>query len=462
MATHTSIKQIFTLFITFLVVFKSYSQHEKPYASNVLIADTSTNNGRAMPSPFEGTPFPMADWCGDPVIGTRLGDAPDFLKKAIQKAGKKTWAKWDKLDIKIYGWVCGSINASTSKLTNSPMAYDIVPNRPELNQVIIRAERQPNTEQTKQVDWGFLVDNIYGLDYRYTIAKGYVSDQLLKKNNLYGYDPTQVYALLYIPKVLQGMLIKVGRFMSPADIEAQWAPDNYLCSHSIMFAVDPYTFTGINTVIRINKQWQFELGIHAGNDMSPFCNSAQVNGLGMVRWVSKNNKESIYGGLNSIGAGQYKNGHDDLQVLVGVWGHKFNNRLHMMTESYYMWQYNAALGGTAIYGPAMYGQGGGMGPIIPGASKAFAILNYFQILCTQKDYISIRNEGMDDVNGNRTGYATWYTSHTIGWSHHFSDFILTRPEVRYEHAWNNNNTMPFDGGTKNFQFSASIDLIIRF
>ena len=342
------------------------------------------------------------------------------------------------------------------------MAYDIIPNRPELDQVILRVERQPNTEQTDHVDWGFLADNIYGLDYRYTIAKGYVSDQLLKRNNVYGYDPTQVYGLIYVPKVAQGMLLKIGRFMSPADIEAQWAPDNYLFSHSLMFAVDPYTFTGINSTIRINRQWQFELGVHGGNDMSPFCNSSQVNGLGMVRWVSKNNNESIYGGLNSIGKGEYKNGHDDLQVLVAVWGHRFGKRVHMMTESYYIWEKNAALGGTAIYGPVHYGQGGGIGPIIPGLSKAFAVLNYFQVLLSKKDYISIRNECLNDMNGSRTGFATWYTSHTIGWSHHFSDLIIIRPEVRYEQAWNNNNVTPYDGGTKNSQMTAAMDLVIRF
>jgi putative OmpL-like beta-barrel porin-2 len=455
-------KRIFILCFTFFIILKSYSQHERPYDTQALEEDTTERGSRAMKSPFEGTPFPMSDWCGDPVIGQHLGDAPDALKKLLEKASKKTWTKWNKTGIKIYGWLDGSMNVSSSKYTNSPMSYIIVPNRPVLDQFILRVERQPNTEQTKHIDWGFLVDNIYGIDYRYTISKGYVSDQLLKRNNLYGYDPTQVYALLYVPQVAQGMLIKVGRFMSPADIEAQWAPDNYLFSHSIMFTVDPYTFTGINSAIRLSKQVQIEFGLHAGNDMSPFCNSAQLNGLGMIRWVSKNNKDAIYGGLNSIGKGQYKNGHDDLQVLVWVWGHKFNKRLHMMTESYYMWEYNAALGGTAIYGPLRYGQGGGQGPIIPGISQTFAALNYFQILCSPKDYISIRNEGINDATGSRTGYATWYTTHTIGWSHHFSDLIMIRPEVRYEHAWNKDNVTPYDNGTKTYQLTAAIDLVVRF
>jgi hypothetical protein len=165
---------------------------------------------------------------------------------------------------------------------------------------VLRIQRDPNTVQTDHVDWGFLIDNIYGTDYRYTLAKGIFSDQLLLHNNLYGYDPTQFYFTLYVPKVAEGMLIKVGRFISPSDIEAQWAPDNYLYSHSLMFSVDPYTFTGVQVTIRTSKYFQFELGVNGGNDVVPWSNSATLNGSLMTRWVSKNNNNSIYGGLPRI------------------------------------------------------------------------------------------------------------------------------------------------------------------
>lgn len=449
-------------FFIFLIFFISslgfYGQNETAVFSS---PDSLAGNGRSMPSPFPSPPFPMSDWSGGPIIGEPMGDAPDYLMKAIQKASKKAWLAWKKTGIKIYGWIDPSMNYSTSKTTNSPMCYDIIPNRPVLDQFVLRFERDPNTEQLTHMDWGFLFDNIYGIDYRYTIAKGYFSNQLLKYNHVYGDDPAQMYGLLYVPHVAEGMLIKVGRFISPADIEAQWAPDNYLFSHSLMFTFDPYTFTGINTTIRLSLRIQIELGIHAGNDMAPWSNSAQPNGLGMIRWLSKNNKQSIYGGVNAIGSGQFKNGHDDLQMLVAVWGIKFSERVHMMTETYYLWEFNAALGGTAIYGPLEYGQGGGMGSILPGLSQAIGFVNYFQILLNPKNYISIRNDALDDVNGWRSGYATWYSSHTIGWVHHFTDYLTMRPEIRYEQAWNDHET-PYDGGTKKYQFTIASDLIIRF
>lgn len=451
-------KRIFAVFFLFFLLIKSYGQAEKKVD---LPVDSLLTNGRCLPAPLPSPPFPFSDWCGGPVIGEPIA-VPDYLLPAIQKATHKTWTKWNNVGIKIYGWVDVGVNGSTSKTTNSPMSYDFIPNRPMFDQAVLMVERDPDMVQTTKVDWGFLVNGIVGTDYRYTAAKGYFSNQLLEHNNIYGWDPTQIYGLIYVPQVAQGMLIKVGRFISPSDIEAQWAPQNYLYSHSQMFTVDPYTYTGVNITIRLHPQFQFEVGVHAGNDMAPWCNSAQANGSVMLRWVSKDNKESMYGGLASIGNGQYKNGHDDLQQFVFVWGHQFNKTFHMMTEAYYMWQFNAALGGTAITGPLEYGQGGGEGPIIPGRSESIGLVNYFQILCGPKDYICVRNDALNDVQGQRTGYPTWYTSQTLGWSHHFADFVVIRPEVRYDHAWNDSGVTPYDGGTKKYQFTAAMDLCISF
>ena len=38
-------------------------------------------------------------------------------------------------------------------------------------------------------------------------------------------------------------------------------------------------------------------------------------------------------GVDSIGKGQYLNGHDDLQIAALTWSHKFDDRLHTLTES---------------------------------------------------------------------------------------------------------------------------------
>lgn len=408
---------------------------------------------RSLPSPLPNPPFPTSDWDGAPLVGVDA-TAPNY---PMQKALGLTKSK-----VKIYGWVDIGGNLSTSKHSNAPTSYNLVPNSVVLDQAAIKIDKEPNTAQKDHFDWGFLSTTIFGTDYRYTTAKGYFSDQLLVHNNKYGVDPAEFYALFYFPKVADGLILKVGRYISPADIEAQWAPDNYLYSHSLMFTVDPYTFTGVQATFKLGSYWQLEVGAHAGNDMAPWSNSAQLNGLLMARWVSKDNKNSIYGGINSLGNGNYKNQHDDLQMVVATWGHKFNETFHMMTEAYYMWQNNALTGGTVINGPGKpFLEGTGPGTLIPGAASTVGLVNYFQVLVSHKDYLSIRNDLLNDPQGNRTGFNTLYTSHTIGFVHYFTNEIRIRPEVRYETAYANGQT-PYDNGTKKDQWTAAMDVIVRF
>src|SRR5271166_5403110 len=122
-------------------------------------------------------------------------------------------------------------NASTSNLSLAPAGYPIRPDRVELDQLVFRIERLPDTVQSDHVDWGFNVTNVYGLDYRYTIMKGIFSDQLLDKNRTYGYDMPTFYGELYFPQIAQGMNVRVGRFLSVPDIETQMAGALYECSY---------------------------------------------------------------------------------------------------------------------------------------------------------------------------------------------------------------------------------------
>ena len=445
-------KKIFPVILNIVVVLVGYGS---AIAQNDTTHPITPVQSRVLPSPLPSPPFPGSEWDGAPLIGLPNDETYYPLQKALGLDHNKS-------QIRFYGWVDVGGNISSSKHSNAPTSYYLVPNSVELDQVILRLEREPNTVQTTHADWGFLFDNIYGTDYRYTIAKGIFSNQLLLRNNLYGYDPAQFYALLYVPGVAQGMLLKLGRFISPSDIEAQWAPDNYLYSHSIMFTVDPYTFTGAQATIRLSEYFQFEVVANAGNDVAPWSNSANLNGMVMARWVSKNNNNSLYGGIPSIGRGYYTNEHDNLQMVVGTWGHKFNKNIHMMTELYYMWQRNAPVGGTVINGPPEpYFMGTGMGAIVPGVSSAVGLVNYFQVLLSPKNYLSISNDFLNDPQGNRTGFATAYTSHTIGFIHHFNDLVALRPEVRYETAYANGIT-PYDNGTKKDQYTFAADIFVRF
>jgi hypothetical protein len=112
---------------------------------------------------------------------------------------------------KIYGWVAPSFNVSTSGKDNFPVTYDIFPNRIELNQAVIYLERLPNTVQKTHFDWGYHLTAFYGIDYRFTTAKGYFSQQLLLENHQYGFDPVLKYLDLNFP-VMSGLNVRIGRF----------------------------------------------------------------------------------------------------------------------------------------------------------------------------------------------------------------------------------------------------------
>ena len=414
---------------------------------------------RLPPAPFSSPPFPLSEHIG-PVIGVpdstpnNLPLMKAFSDTDIGKAVRNS-------RVSVYGWIVPVFNASTSHDTNFPVAYPIVPNTALLSQAVINVERGLDTAQTSRLDWGFRFTNFYGSDYRYTAAKGVFSGQLLDRNQLYGYDPLEFYGQVYVPWVAEGMVVKIGRFMSPAGIEAQLAPNNHLVTHSVMFSHDPFTLMGILAAVRLNPQWTIQLGVHGGNDMAAWSDSAQPNGHAMIKWLSTNNKDAIWVGANSVGAGKYTNGHDNLQQMVGVWSHRFNDTFHMMTEAYYIYQFDAAKGGNCILGPTKpFAAGGGCGPTIPGLSDSIGAVNYFQVKLSDKDYVTIRNDMLADLKGQRTGFKTVYSSHTVGWSHWLSNELIVRPEIRYDHSWS--HVTPYDNGTRKDQFVFLTDFIIKF
>jgi hypothetical protein len=437
---------------------------------------------RGLPAPLDPV-FPSQEWVGQPLIGVPDTDPVWPLEKAIYKACPAL----KRARIKIYGWGNPGYGYSTSRHSNIPLTYAIASRRLEMEQLILRIERTPDTVQTEHMDWGFRISNLYGIDYRWTTALGWypASRQLLNHNYLYGYDPVELYGQIYVPKIAQGMVIKFGRYISPPDIEAQLAPDNYLWTHSVMFTFDSYTHTGVQATIKLSDQWMFQTGIHAGSDMAPWAPGAIPTYEGYLRWVSKSNNDSFFGGVDSINDGRYRlakevlraqavaafqgttptptPAHDNLQQFNLTWGHRFSRRVHMMTEAYLLYSIDALQGGTVNNGPPRpFNALTGPGKFLHGTSTAEGFVNYTAIKCTDKDYICLRPvDYLIDPRGWRTGFPTSYASWTVGWVHRFSDLLTIRPEIRYERALNGHQN-PYDNGNRRYQFTFGLDLIQRF
>ncbi|MFL5245183.1 MAG: outer membrane beta-barrel protein [Gemmataceae bacterium] len=283
---------------------KAYWDEFKP-KNEPVEEETAPAPRRALPGPFESPPFPSAEYQGYPLVGVPPDSSVYPLMKAIYGCPGGEQIKESR--IKVYGWINASGNWSTAKKSNLPDSYWIVPNRYELDQAVLRIERQVDSVQTDHIDVGFRSTLLYGIDYRFMTAGGWFSEQLLKHNALYGWDPTEQYIDVYFPGGIgQGTIVRVGRWIACPDIETQFAPDNYMGTHSILFTFDTYTQTGVMATTMLNQQWTVQACLNAGDDMAPWYKGAVACGMFGVRWVSKDNNDSIYAVLNQIDTAKFR------------------------------------------------------------------------------------------------------------------------------------------------------------
>jgi hypothetical protein len=396
--------------------------------------------------------------------------------------------------IRVYGWLDPGVEYSSSSQSNYPLTYDDVPNKWQMDQAVLRFERQPDTVQQDHFDWGFRFTSLYGVDYRWTTQEGIFSNQLLLRNQTNGYDPVEAYGILYFPHLwgAQGTTAEIGRYISPPDIEAQLAPNNFLYTHSLMFDFDSYTQTGFLFATKLSNYWTIEYALDWGEDIAPWDGSAHFpTALLLARWVSHSNRNSVLFGQNSFSLGSpggqnmttytkgtYVNaatgqetamlwGHDNLQQSNVTWTHVFNPNFQNQLEGYYLYEYNGYVGGTinnynvATGGPLYLGAGGGPGAFLPGLSSAVGAVDYLVFITGPKQFVTFRLDYLNDPRGERSGFATSYGSITLGTTYRFSPVFMIRPEIRTEGAFRPGVT-PYDNGTKAHQNTFGMDAILNF
>lgn len=439
---------------------KAYADDWKPASSG----DEAAPKFRGTPSPVDGPPFPFSDWPygGSVVIGkpwTQSGPLMQALWSGPHGEG------WKNSGIQIYGWANFGFNISSSNkpgYANLPAAYAERPNRIEPDQQVIYIERQPNTVQTDHFDWGFRVATLYGMDYRFTTAKGVFSEQLLKHNREYGFDPVMVYAELYFPHIAQGMDVRIGRYISLPDIEAQLAPNNYTYSHSLTYTYDCYTQSGINTTTKLSDHWLFQAGLSAGCEAVPWTRPDSKPTFNTCLGYSwREGGDNLYLCANSINDAKYA--YNNLSAYYLTWYHKISPTWHTATESWYQYEKQTP----NVLNPAASSllETNANGAVCATATQLtcfapeWAVVNYFEKELNKKNYFTIRNEYMDDMRGQRTGFKTKYSEHLIGWGHWIGTTVLLRPELRFERSYD----MPaYDNGTKKNQLMLAGDIIYFF
>jgi Putative beta-barrel porin-2, OmpL-like. bbp2 len=468
-------------------------------------------------TPQSTPPYPFTEWPygGATLLGVSRPSAVDSpLMVALANTG--LGKAMNENHIQIYGWVDVGGNISTNSVTpggNFPAAYMYSPNTATLDQAVIYIERVPDTVQNDHVDWGFRVSGNYGETNRYTAAYGIATYQLLGHNLTNSYDFPMMYGEAFFPQIGEGLLLRLGRYIAIPDIEAQLAPNNYMYSHSISYALDNYTNDGLICTLAVTKNWFVQLGATIGTEAAPwhwgetvpnpfpnpvYPGSTMPKDPGAVpalttavRWQSDSGYDSLYLVANGINGGQW--GYNNLQWLGGTYYHKFDEQWHLAFEFYTLSQRNV-LNQNNAEAQTIIANGGYPFTFANGFNfnaPDFAQCGAAQVSCTARvvaalaylnyklsplDNISFRPEFYDDMVGQRTGVKTRYANFGVGWQHWFSPQVEIRPEVVYYHsldanAFNGNpNACPASAECKvsmiapdrNFAWIASMDLIWHF
>jgi hypothetical protein len=430
-------------------LFRFYQQDWKPTPAVSATPASTPAARRGLPQPLDSPPFPSADWSygGSPTIGEADGNVYP-LQTAINGATSRT---------KVYGWIEPTGNVSTSRDRNYPETNDIYSNRVELGQAVLYVERLPDEVQRAHVDWGYHLTAFFGTDYRSTTNKGYFSSQLEDHNRQYGFDPVLEYVDVYFPHVAQGMNLRVGRFISIPGIEAQLTPNNYMFSHSLLYAVDPFTDTGVLATIQVNERLLVQAGISASHDVAPWTADAKPSFMGCVGTTSKSVNDNVYLCANGINDGTYA--FNNIQMFDGTWYHRFNKTWHMATEMYGMYQRQVP----SVHGTIVPEKGTNGANCRAGEQTCFApewaAVNYLNKEFSPHDYLSLRNDFLNDKKGQRTGFAGRYSEATLSYNHWLGTTVQMRPEIRFDHAWDRRS---YDSGTRVNQFTLATDVIVHF
>ena len=462
-------------------------------------------------TPMTTPPMPFTEWPygGATSVGvTRSGSVDSPLMAAISNTSIGKWL--NETGIQVYGWIDGGGNFSSNTLRkpggNAPVAYAYIPNTIQLDQAVVYIDRMPDTVQTDHIDWGFRLSGIYGENYRYTTSYGIASYQLLKYNSVDGYDFPMLYGEVYNPFVLHGLMLRVGRYISVPDIEAQLAPNNYMYTHSLTYAFDNYTNEGAIATLFVTKNFSVQAGIEFGTETTvtnvgvteanPAPNTATLPNPNFpgsrfpkdpgavpsftfcARYTWNDGRDDINPCANGINGGQW--GYNNLQWYGFTYYHKFNDHWHISYEAYdesetgvpnlknpQVQALNTALGsdgGTPFGSPFISHNAPNeafCGNAAATRCNAYAIgtTAYLNYTPEPLDNFSFRPEIYYDPQGQRTGVPATYWEVSLGWQHWFSPQVEARPEVGYYHS---NGANAFNGGTKNYTFLGAGDLIVHF
>ena len=367
--------------------------------------------------------------------------APPAPRWAVMESAQGTWlgALLDDHRLSVSGWTDLTATASTARRDQLPVGFNYLADSALLQQNWLRLERTVD-DKAATPTWGFRGDIILpGADYRFTLARGLADSQLTSnagRPEVYGVDPVQFYAELYLPQVGRGLDLKAGRFFAQFGVESIDTTQNALFSHSHTFIYDPFTHTGLLATQKLTDAWSVQNGVVTGSDV--FLDSAaSPTYLGSVKWAPPTGRTSALFAV-ILGSGRYDESEafSNPQVLDLVLTHKLSDRTTYTLDALYSFQRG-----------------------VPGRGFVdnWGVVQYLTHQLAPTVSGTARLELFGDPQGFKTGTEGLYTAATAGVTYKPLPWLWLRPEVRYDHCADGR---PFEGRAD--VFTATLDLLVRW
>lgn len=350
------------------------------------------------------------------------------------------------LGINVGGWVSSGVSGnidSPEDRFNGPVTFGDRANEFHMQQLNGYIERAVDTE-AKKWDLGFRADILYGTDARFTTQANFDNTLVLDSDSrFYKLAFPQVYATVFAP-IGNGLTTKIGHFYTIIGNEVVTAPDNFFFSHAYTMQYgEPFTHTGILSSYPVNDNISLTGGVVSGWD-SFFQEPA--NFLGGVTFTTDNQKTSL--AFSVITGDVEKLDKHNRTMYSVVLSHDFTDTLH------YKLQHDLGIEEKSTTADA---------------AKWYGINQYLTYDINDKLGAGVRLEWFRDEDGARVGAIgngntmpggqNHYLAATVGLNYSPTSWLTLRPEVRYDHATENN---AFNDGLSNDQLLISADATVRF
>jgi hypothetical protein len=402
-----------------------------------------------------------------------MNDTRGLLMRALQAP--------DTAPFKIHGWIENSFTGNANG-RGSGTNFGVFPNFKADqwmgNQYYIIFERP--LEQDDMVNFGFRVDNLFGNDWQFTYMQG-LFNRAFPNGSFAGYDMPQLFGEVHLPILTPlGLDVKGGRWYTISGFEVVAAPDRTLLSVPYSFTYgQPFTHVGVLTTLHLTDKIDLYNGSINGWDR--WINERYIWGyIGGFVWTSRNEKHKLslvaVWGPNQfpsfLPADQpiYPTGYINVPTVAGL----NNPGYHRNDRTLFTLVYSHKWGDKVTQ---VTGTGAGMERAIPGLGAPlvdgvpqnalpkydtwYGFVNMFSYRFNDTLTGVWRSEVFWDTNGARTGKLVGdrYYEMTLGARYKPKDWLLIRPEVRYD--WSQFHPA-YSNDTRKSQLTLAIDCIVLF